>query len=101
MVKTISGIIVENSGSLTLEQFCRATKIKKEIIIEMVDYQLIQPIGEIPEDWHFDSRSLKRGRIAASFYQDLEVNMEGIALALELLDQIEHLQHQLNLLKKK
>ena len=86
--KIISGIIVEKSQSLTLEEFCLATHAERQTVIKMIEYQLIQPQGTAPEEWRFDSLSLKKGRIASSFYRDLEINMAGIALALELLDKI-------------
>ena len=92
----ISGVIIEEAQCLTLEEFCQATHVTREIIIEMIDYELIQPQGKKPEEWRFDSTSLKRGRMAVSFYHDLEVNMPGVALALELIDRIEQLRRQLN-----
>jgi chaperone modulatory protein CbpM len=100
VAKLITGVIIEKSESLTLEEFCHATHARKETIIKMIEYQLIEPQGESPEKWRFDSHSLKRGRIAASFYHDLEINMQGVALALELLDKIESLQHQIEILNK-
>lgn len=101
MAKTITGIIIEESSSLTLEEFCQATRTQREIVLQMVEHQLIEPEGGSPEQWRFDSFSLKRGRIAASFYHDLEINMPGIALALDLLDKIEKLQQQIEILEKK
>lgn len=97
----ITGVIVEESQSLTLEEFCQATHTSKEIIIEMVDYKLIQPQGKKPNEWRFDSLSLRRGRIAASFYYELEINMQGVALAVELLEEVEKLRGQVELLKKR
>ena len=98
--KDISTNIAQESQILTLEEFCQAIHAKKEIVITMVEYQLIQPQGETPDEWQFDAILLKRGKIAVSFYQDLEINMSGVALALELLDKIDELQQQVNILKK-
>ncbi len=100
MAKIIAGVIVEKSQSLTLEEFCRATHTQPDLILQMIEYQLIQPEGETPSNFRFDSVSLRRGRIAASFYHDLEVNMAGIALALDLLEKIELLQQKLDILEK-
>lgn len=96
----VVGVIIENSECLTLDELSLAIKLEKQTILQMIDHQLIQPIGENPEEWRFDSISLKRGRIAASFYHDLEINFSGIALALELLDRIEELQQQIDILNK-
>jgi len=101
MKHVISGVIIEKSYALTLDEFAHATHAQKELIFEMVECQLIQPEGESPDKWRFDSVSLRRGRIASSFYRDLEVNMQGVALALDLLDRIDNLQHELERLEKK
>lgn len=98
--KIIAGVIIEESHTLTLEEFCSATQTEQQTIIKMIEYQLIQPTGDSPEEWRFDSLSLKRGRMATSFYRDLEVNMAGIALAFELLDKIQELQHHVDLLQR-
>lgn len=97
---SISGVIIEEGQALTLEELCNALQGEKTLIIQMVEYELIQPQGETPEQWRFDSISLKRARTALSFYHDLEVNMPGIALALDLLEQIQQLQYQLEVFQK-
>ncbi len=99
MAKLISGVIIERTESLTLQEFCYAIKTEPEFIHKMVEYQLIQPHGQSPEEWRFDSISLKKGRIALSFYKDLEINLPGIALALELLEKIEKLQKDIKILE--
>lgn len=97
MTKLIPTVVIGTSPLLTLEEFCQALHSQKEFIVEMIEYQVIQPHGQAPEEWRFDSNSLRRGRIAANFYQELEINMPGIALVLELLDKIEDLQHQVKI----
>ncbi len=99
-VPGVIGVIIEKSECLTLDEFCLAIRIERQIILQMVDHQLIYPIGINPEEWRFDSISLRRGRIAASFYRDLEINFSGIALALELLDRIEELKQEVDILNK-
>lgn len=99
MAKIISGVIIEKTESLTLEEFTQAINTEQDFIFKMVEYQLVIPEGNSPEAWRFDSTSLKRGRIALSFYKDLEINMSGIALALELLDKIEKLQKDIEILE--
>lgn len=101
MAKIISGVIIEKTECLTLEELCRATHTQPELILQMISYQLIEPQGTNEEDWRFDSISLKRARIATSFYHDLEINWPGVALALELLEKIDDLQRQVDILEKK
>lgn len=98
--KSIVTVMVGESPSLTLEEFCHAIQSDADTIFEMVEYELIFPEGNEPEQWRFDSAALRRGRIAASFCRDLEVNMPGVALALELLDKIEELERRVKLFER-
>lgn len=100
MIKQIfKGIIVEQSASLNLEEFCQAVHLQTQVVIEMVEHQLIKPEGSAPNSWRFDNACLKRAKIAASFYRDLEVNMPGIGIALDLLERIEYLEQRLQTLE--
>ena len=96
----IKGVIIQRTTALNLEELCRAVQVQDELIIELIEQHLIQPcIGDAPDNWAFDDISLRRAKIAASFKRDLEMNLSGIALALELLDKIEYLENQLALLQ--
>lgn len=99
-MKVVKGIIIETQTPLSLNELAQAMNIHIEIVIEMVENHLVEPSGQTPENWQFDDVCFRRVRRAVSFHQDLEINMPGIAMALDLLDKIEHLEIQLNTLKK-
>lgn len=86
--------------SLTLVELCTATQLETELVIEMVQIQVLEPVGESPQEWHFDAHNLKRAKTAASFHRDLEINLNGIALALDLLEQIDELEKRIQVLEK-
>lgn len=94
-----SGVIIEDEHQLTLDEISRAIHIDKHVVIQMVEYELIVPEGKSQASWRFDSRSLTRAKKAASFYRDLEVNLQGIALILDLLDHIESLEQEMKIHK--
>lgn len=96
----ITGVIIESDEPLTLEELAQAISMNDDIVIKMVEYQLIQPKGDQPKNWKFDSLCLRRAKIAASFYRDLEINLSGIALALDLLEQIDDMQSRIDTLEK-
>ena len=56
---------------------------------------VLEPIGEAPTEWRFAGQSLRRARLALSLTRDLELNPPGVALALDLLDEIAALQARL------
>ncbi len=96
----IKGILIERSAPLTLDELAQAVHLRNEIIIEMVEHHLLEPEGQTPDHWQFDDVNLKRAKIAASFHRDLEVNLQGIALALDLLERIERLEQRLQTLER-
>ena len=57
---------------------------------------VLSPAGATPQDWRFSGDSLKRAKTAARLMDDLELNLPGVALALNLLDELDQLRSQLH-----
>ena len=91
----LSGYIVENEARLTLRQLCDACAVRAEYIIELVDEGFIEPSGIEKSHWCFSGVSIKRVQKAKRLQRDLGVNLAGVALALELIDEIEDLRAKL------
>jgi len=89
-----TGDVIENEG-LTLGQLCRACDVHAEWIISLVEESIIEPEGETIQCWRFSGSSLGRVRSALRLQRDLGVNLAGIALALDLLEEIENLREQM------
>ena len=85
---------------LTLEELCTSFDLSDELVIELVELHLLLPEGKTREEWRFDQQNLRRAKIAANLYRDLEINTQGIALAIELLEKIDRLENELTLLQK-
>jgi len=82
------GVIVEEEVHLTLVELCQASSASEEYVVAWVYEGVLEPIGEAPEDWRFTGQSLRRARLAWWLTRDLELNPPGVAMALELLDEI-------------
>jgi len=98
--KTITAIVLEDEKMLNLEELAAAIHAENNFIVALVEQHLIIPKGKQQSEWRFDSISLRRCKIAISFHRDLEVNIAGVSLAMDLLDQIEELQTKLRRLNK-
>jgi len=88
--------VIDDDG-LSLEQLCRAFDVQAEWIISLVEESIIVPQGDIMESWRFSGSSLRRVRSALRLQRDLGVNLAGIALALDLLEENENLRLQIAL----
>ena len=95
-VKVISGEILEEQGSLTLIEICQNCQTPEETIINLIEYGVISPLaGTRKNDWHFHQSALVRADKALRLKRDLNINNAGIALVLELMDEIKCLKTQL------
>jgi chaperone modulatory protein CbpM len=88
-------ITIETSPELTLEEVCAAYQITPEWLDELISYGAIEP-----HHARFDARNLGRIRRLVRLQHDLELNLAGAALALDLLDRIDNLQTQVELFRK-
>jgi chaperone modulatory protein CbpM len=87
----ITGIVLDEGMGLTLGELCQLCKANAEQIMAMVDEGLVAPRGSHRQDWHFDGTSVKRVQIALRLQQDLNVNLAGAALVLDLLEELQEL----------
>ena len=76
---------------LTLTEFCQATQLAREDIHELVNIGIIETLAS----GQFDSEQVLRCIKARRLQQDLDLNLQGVALVLDLLDQNRHLQRRL------
>jgi len=102
MIKSEIGIIVEESDNLSLVKLCRHCSLPAENIIKMVERGIIDPIDPSLSytHWQFAGTSLLRVQTALRLQRDLEVNLAGAVLALELLDEIKQLRQQVAYLQR-
>lgn len=98
-MKNMSVTIIDNDNLLSFEEICRAIHADNDLIIQLIEYQIIHPKGSSKKNWQFDHLCLKRARLARNFYYDLEINLAGIGLLIEMLEKIEALEAHVARLK--
>jgi chaperone modulatory protein CbpM len=91
----IEGSVVENEVHMTIVELSHASRTPEEMIMSWVSEGVLSPSGSTPQDWRFSGDSLRRAKTAAHLAHDLELNVPGVALALELLDEIAQLRTRL------
>jgi len=88
-------IVVDVEPRYTLGALCRACGSGREALIALVDEGILDPAGAGPDSWSFPAPALRTARAATRLARDLELNLAGVALVLELLTRIEELQARL------
>jgi len=92
--------VVEEEVQLSLTELCQASSAERELVLQLVEHGVIEPQGDAPQAWVFSGSSLQRTRVALRLLHDLELNLPGAALAVDLLDQIAQLQRELQALQR-
>lgn len=88
--------IVETSAVITIEEICVACRVEQDWVRELVAQGVITPVGDRGAGGQqFTGVSLVRVARAKRLDRDLNINVPGIALALELLEEIENLRSRL------
>jgi chaperone modulatory protein CbpM len=86
--------------TFTLHELCEICHLSPEDIQTFIEYDIIHPIDTRGDEWMFDIAHLQRLRTAIRLQRDLEVNLAGVGLVLELLDEMEQLRAQAALFEK-
>jgi len=94
IIKLHEGRVVDDE-EISLMQLSRICHLPPEFVVELVDEGILEPDGDSASSWRFSFSMVERVKTVARFQHDLDVNLPGAALALELLDRIEELREQL------
>ncbi|WP_028534275.1 chaperone modulator CbpM [Paludibacterium yongneupense] len=89
------GVVVEEDVGLSLSELARASGADESQLVEWVLEGVLDPSGGAPADWRFGGASLRRAHLARRLSEDLEINPPGVALALDLIDEIDSLRSHL------
>lgn len=73
--------------TLTLPDLCRFCQVDQTWVIELVEHGVLEPRGSTTENWHFQGASIARAKKASRLRRDLGINVAGVALVLELLEE--------------
>jgi chaperone modulatory protein CbpM len=95
----LRGLVVGEEVELSLVELCQACDVGREEISIWVLEGVLEPAGSGPEEWRFGGQALRRARLAASFSRELDLNVAGVALALDLMDEIASLKARLRRLE--
>ena len=95
------GVLIEETTSISFIEVCRKYSIPEELLIEMIEHGLFPTHQNIDkEQVALSQKDLRRIESAFRLHKDLGINLPGVALALDLLDELEHLRKELEILNK-
>jgi chaperone modulatory protein CbpM len=92
--QALHGAIVEESAVLTVKDLSRICAVDERHIVEFVEEGVLHVVETTAAEWHFTGAALRRARLALRLERDLELNLAGVALALELIEELQRLRRE-------
>ncbi len=95
--RIFTAVIINEHEMYSFQEVCEQLNIPETLMMEMEEHGLFQ----CEEKNHFIThQALNRIESACRIHQDLGVNLPGVVLALELLEELEELRHRLSILER-
>jgi chaperone modulatory protein CbpM len=84
--------LVPIGGSYTIEALADLTRVPRRLIVLYQRHGLVVPASKSPDgDWYFDDQTIQVVRRIEYFRRTCGVNLAGVKLIMNLMDQVEHL----------
>jgi chaperone modulatory protein CbpM len=87
--------LVDDDLAFDLETLCQACDAAADELLALVEEGVLEPRGLTPQEWRFGIGAMPRARRALRLQHDLQMDLSGVALALDLLDRIDWLESRL------
>ena len=80
--------------AFTLMEVCERTHLPEQVLIDIVEEGVLEPEGQSPSEWRFDSYMLTVCQRAARLHRDFDIDWSGIPLCLDMIAQLESLREE-------
>jgi chaperone modulatory protein CbpM len=90
---------LDTDAPYALEEVCEVFVVEKRLVLEMVEFGILTPEGEDVSTWRFGAAAILRLQRARRLRRDLEINLAGIAVALDLLDELDRTRQRVKTLE--
>jgi chaperone modulatory protein CbpM len=92
--QALPGVILEETAVLTVSDLSRMCAVDERHIVEFVEEGVLHVV-DAHSEWHFTGTALRRARLALRLEHDLEINLAGVALVIDLMEELEQLRREL------
>lgn len=96
----LTGVLIEETTTFSFIEVCHHYHIPKELLVEMIEQGFFPDQPTELEKIALDQKALRRMESAFRLHKDLGINLPGVALALDLLEEIEKMRKELDILRK-
>lgn len=76
------------------DEICQRTAVPSETLVTIVEHGIIEPIGRQQPPWQFDVSAVLVVRRVVQLKVELDLDWQGAALALELMEENRRLREE-------
>jgi len=98
--RILEGMPLDESAWVAVGELCAWLRVEPHWVASLVDAGVLEPRGAGPEAWTFAASDVVRARAVARLVHDLQVNLEGAAVILELVEERRRLERRIALLER-
>lgn len=92
--------LYEVEAWLSLSELCERCGLKQALVVELVDLGLITPKTVTAGQWRFQVATLPTLHQAMRLRRELDLDWQGVAVAMDLLEQLRALRQQVDSLER-
>ena len=96
--RVVTGVLLDEQVYYSLKDVCHVCGCETEWVVGLVEQGVLHPSGGTRQVWQFPGSSLHTAMKARRLQQDLDLNLSGVALVIDLLEEMESLRKRLDLL---
>ena len=101
MVKIYEMDQLDSWVTCSFNELCLRNNLDTDFVVQCVEVGIADAMGDSPVEWSFTSSAAVRIQKAYRLQRDLEINLNGLAMVLDLLDEVESLQEEVASLRKR
>jgi chaperone modulatory protein CbpM len=98
--RILEGSPIDESAWIAVGDFCAWLRVDRHWVASLVEAGVIEPRGAAPEAWTFPASDLVRVRAVVRLVRDLDVNLAGAALIVDLVEERRRLERRIALLER-
>jgi chaperone modulatory protein CbpM len=94
-VELTEAVWLEERGAITLGELAECSGLTEPELKDLVALGAIEPVDPDAQHWNFAARCIVSARAACRLRNDFELDVQGLALVMSLLDRVEELETEL------
>jgi chaperone modulatory protein CbpM len=91
-VELTEAVWLDERGAVTLLELAECSGLAEAELRELVELGALEPVDIEAPEWHFAARCISSARAAGRLRNDFELDSQGLALVLSLLERVQELE---------